>query len=1508
MHNILELCNLEMCQKFIFILIHFGVIMKNSFTNFKNKYKHIYCLIAFILFFNFSNAINAQENPIVTVVATAKQNSEEPSIEVKYVLRESSVIQIDKVEIIDQDVNFYELKEDDISDNDLVGDIGYTETSGTTTKTFNWFYENALTNKDISGKLKVKIYLSAKSSQPASIKMYLGELMPQYENQSGPVVLRNSEGPTDDFEPYTGLSPLGNWHSTLPEEARFYAIGAVSDFPIYRHSSSNFYGRPTLLSGSSFFAFVEGENSRQIWINAAAGKMQGLPGAKKLWDFQIHYTGDEESGTAVVGIAKEGSPDLSSTSTTNATLELEYLSSDPVASNEVEIEKKPALKLTVNADDDYIKKPLAPEDTSIFRIKVEEPDDDGNYNPASGVNVFVRNKVEQDIQFVQLKDKSDANGELTYSYIIPEDTEFGLYTIEIFAETDDDDALKSKTVKNVIKVAPEPDLKISSDEETYEVLQEETLEIELTVRDKDGELVEDARVTVINPLNQAGVEEYLGKTNASGKLTYKYPIPKETKDSVYEFTFFANETLDEDQKSDPLNVRVIVGEIPILLVKISPNTDYKLKPNESEKIEITISEEKEGEIVPVEDAQIYVKDGLKGEKSFKLLGASDANGIRKFDILVPEETEQGEYEVVFYAKKEKYVDSEKSIVKVEVSIDSCWKEGSFEFCTKEGWEEKEGDPVIKANGEVLINNFISFSGKMEINKETLKLNANGTFSVKNVPLPGGGNGNITLMSGNLVNVELLGSNGSLTNLLNQSISNAPKVCGVQIEKISDIKLIGGTNATGVEISASIKIPGFAPGCDKDGKKPVDTGIKVKGLKIQRNTGLYFDGFEVTNLSPAPKFCLNQLTYNYDQKTDKLDLGAEFTVPFMKVGAGASFREAKLDSVGFKGTLAKGVPIGNTGVCILGLEGKAHGLAFPPLELTFGGTVNNCLNENLMEITARAGYKAPSTIYINGDANFMKLPGTSYWQIVGSPEIRFDYNNALLKLTSQLKCGTFDGKAYVLNGSFDMGYKADQSKFTGKVNGSLTLPKLPFKGFPYDIIEARLKLPYTASMNALINMSENTRHIYTECDFADLGKFNFQLDLTKGSDDTEFFTYNKGKQFIPSIAPNGKKGNSGNSIQADIEKSINIPSNTEWMYVRIVSEDHVPASKLIMPDKTELTGPDEEANILHFNSQDGLTSFWSIKAPLAGDWKIVLIDGAEEDLVEVYLTEGETTFSVSTTQADNQVTVSWDATSFDPSDKIELYIDDNGDGFDGYKFAEFPVKQAKYIFTMEDDFGYCSNFIYAYVQSENEELLATGYAAESVVNQKNSLPPPHDMTAVYYTTGKLMTVAWMPNNMEKVIGYYVIVTDKDGKDSTYAIAHANDHNVQFNLEDNEGITIRMAAIDENYRSGCPSEPIDIITDIETEPITGLVFDESRIAIVPNPVSDNTDISFKLNNNSYVRLAIYDMYGNRIAVLAEGYYQAGVIRNDWNSQGHSAGTYLVKLEAEDIYTTQKLILIK
>lgn len=1482
--------------------------MKNSYTRFKNKDKIINCLLAFMIFFIFPTITEALENPIVKVVASAKTSEENPYIEVKYILRESSFIQINKIELIDEDLNFYELKKEDINDNDLDGDIGYTETTSPTTKTFNWFYEPTLTDKDISGKLKVNIYLSVKSSQPGSIKIHLGEIMPQYENQDGPVILRNYEGPTEDYQPYTGLSPLGNWYSTLPKEAKFYAIGSVSDFPYYRHSSSNFYGRPTLPSGSSFFAFKDEKNTRQVWINAAAGKMQGLPGAKKLWDFQIQYTGDEKSGTAIVGIASDGSPDLASTSTTNATLEIEYSSSTPVASNEVEIDKKPSLKLVVTANKDYIKEPVAPKDSVLLKIKVDKPDDKGGFKSAQGAKIFVRNKVNKDIQFIELGKKTDANGEFTYLYTIPEDTKFGLYSIDIYAETDEKVPLKSKIETNVIKVAPEPNLVITSAESSYKILQEETVEIDLIVRDKKGETVEGARVTVVNPINQAGSEEYLGKTDAGGKLLYKFPIPKDTKDSSYEFTFYANETLDEAQKSKPLEVRVIVGKTPVLLVAITPNTDYKLKPSESEKIVITITEDKDGAIVPVKDAQIYIQDGLNGDKSFKQLGATDASGVRKYDILVPEDKEKSKYEVIFYASKDKYVDSEKSIVKVEVSVDSCWKEGSLEFCTKEGWEEKEGNPVIKANGEVLINNLISFVGTMEINKTTLKLKANGTFSIKEVPLPGGGNGSITLMKGTFVDVELLGPKGSFTNLINQALTDAPKVCGVQLEKITDIKLIGGTNASGVEISASLKIPGFSPGCDKDGKKPVDTGVKVKGLKIQRNTGMYFDGFEVTSLSPAPKFCLNKLTYSYDQKKDRLALGAEFTVPFMTVGAGAAFQESQLDSVGFKGTLAKGVPIGNTGVCILGLEGKAQGLAFPPLELTFGGTVNNCLNADLMEITARVGYKAPSTLFINGEANFMKLPGTTFWQITGTPEVKFDYNASLLKLTSQLKCGTFDGKAYLLNGAFDMGYNASAGRFTGRANGSLTIPKLAFKGFPYDLILARVNLPYTASMNAFINMSENTRHIYTECDFGEVGKFNFQLDLTKASNDIDFFIFNNNEPIIPSIIPNGKKSNSVNSTQADIEKSINIPTNTKWMYVRINNKVKAPESKLIMPNGTELTGPDEATNVLHFNSEDGLTSFWSVEAPMEGDWKIVLLDGAKEDIVEVYLTKKETPFSVSATQKDSKVTLSWNTDTFKPTDIIEFYLDDNNDGYDGEKFAQVPATQGEYTFTMADSMGYCSNFIYAYVQSDKEELLVTGYADTPVINEKSSLPPPHDMTAVYYTTGKLMTVEWMPNNMEKVIGYYVIVTDKGGKDSTYAIAYANDTKVQFKLEDNDGITIRMAAIDADYRSGCPSAPIDIVTDVETEPITGLVFDESRIAIVPNPVTDATNISFKLNNNSYVRLAIYDMYGNKVAVLAEGYYQTGVINSNWNSQGMAAGTYLVKLEAEGNYTTQKLILIK
>ncbi len=1453
----------------------------------------------------------SQDNPIVTVVASAEEENGQRYVKVNYVLRETSVIQVDRIEIIDEEVNFYELEEADV-EADIDGDLGYTEVGDNPeTKTFNWYFTNSLIDNGISGKLKVTVYLNAKSSKPASIKIYLGNIMPQYENQEKPVILSNYEGPTDNFKPYTGLSFLGTWHTTLPGDAKFYAVGAVTDFPVYRHSSQNFYGKPTLPSGSSFFAYQDETGTRKIWINAAAGKMQGPPDYKKLWDFQIHYTGDETSGTAVVGIAQEGSPDLESTSTTDATLELEYGTSDPVASNEVEIDKKPSLELVLTPERDYSKDPAEPEEEITINLMVQEPDDNGNLQNTPGANLFVKNEIEGEIQFSEIGTKTDASGKADFKYTVPQETEYGLYKISIYADNDDDKTDRSATEEIIIKVAPPPDVEVFAEEETYKVKQDEILQILLTAEDDEGP-VEDARITVINGIEDTGQEVYIGKTGPNGKYLYEFPVPEDTPDDEYDFTFFANKTLDEDQKSLPEDVRVIVGDIPVLLISIEPNTSFKLKPNESEKIDINIREEKDGDTIAVEGAEIYIKDGLNDDISFRPLGMTDASGMRKYDILVPEDKEQGDYEIKFYATKEDYADSEESTVKVDVSVDSCWTEGAFEFCTKDGWEEKEGDPVIKANGEVLINNLITFVGNMEINKETLKMTANGSFVVKDVPKPGGGTGDITIMSGNLVDVELLGGNGTITKLANKNLTKKPAICGVQIDTISNIKLLGGVNASGIEISATLKVPGFSPGCSADGKKNEDVSIKINGLKVMRNSGMYFDGLAVSNLSPAPKFCINEIKYNYDQKKDRLDLGCQFKVPFMKVGAGAAFQEAQIDSIGFSAEVDKGIPIAQTGVCIKGIRGKAAGLSFPPLELSFGGKFINCLNADLMEITADAGYKAPSTIFISGTANFIKLPGTKYWQITGKPEIKFDYTNAILKLNTQLQCGTFDGKTYILNGKFDMGYKAEESKFTGKVNGSITIPKLPFKGFPYDMITNQLGLPYTASMNGLVNMSSHTKHIYAECDFQKLGKMNFQLDLTKPTDDTEFFYYYEGEQIIPSITSKEAKDDHPQSgeeaIAANIERSFDIPANTEWMYVRINSSGQVPDNKLEMPDGTELTETSQDSTVIHFDSDDNMTSFWSIASPQAGTWKVHLIDGSEDDLVEVYYHEHKTAFSLAASQEDKKVTISWDAGPLEPTDTVELYLDDNIDGYDGIKIAEIPALQGSYIFTLADSMGYCRNYVYAYVQTENEELKASGYAEPAIINDKSSLPPPHDIKAGYRPYTKMMTVEWIPNDMANVAGYYVIVTDGDGNDSTYAIAFSNETEVSFHLEDYENSTVRVAAIDTAYRSGCPSEPLDFVLGIQNKPVAGLDFDESRIQIVPNPVTEKTEIKFNLVADSYVRLGIYDLFGNRIASLADGFYSAGVLTSDWNASGTSSGTYMVRLEAEGKTTSQLLVIMK
>jgi hypothetical protein len=83
--------------------------------------------------------------------------------------------------------------------------------------------------------------------------------------------------------------------------------------------------------------------------------------------------------------------------------------------------------------------------------------------------------------------------------------------------------------------------------------------------------------------------------------------------------------------------------------------------------------------------------------------------------------------------------------------------------------------------------------------------------------------------------------------------------------------------------------------------------------------------------------------------------------------------------------------------------------------------------------------------------------------------------------------------------------------------------------------------------------------------------------------------------------------------------------------------------------------------------------------------------------------------------------------------------------------------------------------------------------------------------------------------------------------------------------------------------------------------------------PNPFNPETHISYSLSEGTDVRLAIYNVLGQEIKVLVDGYQNAGsntVVWDGRNQKGErvSSGIYFYKLQAGEIVQTRKMSLMK
>ena len=78
--------------------------------------------------------------------------------------------------------------------------------------------------------------------------------------------------------------------------------------------------------------------------------------------------------------------------------------------------------------------------------------------------------------------------------------------------------------------------------------------------------------------------------------------------------------------------------------------------------------------------------------------------------------------------------------------------------------------------------------------------------------------------------------------------------------------------------------------------------------------------------------------------------------------------------------------------------------------------------------------------------------------------------------------------------------------------------------------------------------------------------------------------------------------------------------------------------------------------------------------------------------------------------------------------------------------------------------------------------------------------------------------------------------------------------------------------------------------------------------PNPFNPTTEIRFDIPKSGDVTLDIYNIIGQKVVTIADGYFEAGTYTHEWDASPYSSGIYLYNLRIDDYTMSKKMILLK
>ena len=98
-----------------------------------------------------------------------------------------------------------------------------------------------------------------------------------------------------------------------------------------------------------------------------------------------------------------------------------------------------------------------------------------------------------------------------------------------------------------------------------------------------------------------------------------------------------------------------------------------------------------------------------------------------------------------------------------------------------------------------------------------------------------------------------------------------------------------------------------------------------------------------------------------------------------------------------------------------------------------------------------------------------------------------------------------------------------------------------------------------------------------------------------------------------------------------------------------------------------------------------------------------------------------------------------------------------------------------------------------------------------------------------------------------------------------------------------------------------EPVPVANEQNSPPVAN---DMVRVNVMPNPVHGWAQVTLRLVEASRVRVAVYDVLGREVAVLAEGRLAAGTHTLPWETGPLPGGVYIARAEAEGASVSRRV----